>query len=985
MSVVDPTRAPRLPTAAAPPARPVYVGVGDTATFGLFHDAAPPASSLGTPVLLLGPFGNADVTSYRPRRDWAQRLAVGGHPTLRIDLPGMGDSPGGPRDPDRLEAWIAGAADAARWLAATTERHVTVIGIGLGGFVGWCAAAAGAPVDDLVLWAVPSRGSAIVRELKMLSQMQAVAAGSTSEQLMDGVPEGAVMAAGSLLSAETAAALSHVDLAERPLSGDASRRALVLGRDGVAPDERLVDALGAAGVDVTTQPGAGYGDLLMQPSEARTPHATIAAVGAWLDAALARQYLGEPAPSGARLEMEVDGRRIEERPFAVSAAGIPLLGVLSRPALAEPVGGTCLVLLNAGALRRTGPNRMWLELARRWAARGVTVLRIDLARVGDLASEPEDADRPGVYDLHAHYHPQLAGQLREVLAAVHEACRPQHLILTGLCSGAYWTFQAVREDPRVAAGILVNPAVFFGGPRVAAAREREALRNVTSPVLWRKVLSGGVSPGRARQLAAIAGAATLAAVRERLRRLRAPEGPLRAALRGIAPAHQRLTIVFTPAGPFRDELGAAGDLALLDADPRVEVPTLGDLPRAHTLEPLALQRQTHAALDAAIERELARHEDAAGDGAGRDGRPLRVLHVTESLASGVLGVVSTLSERLADQGHEVVVAHGARPETPVDARAVIDPRVRVVALPWRRRTVATQLRAVAALRRLVREVRPDVVHLHSTFAGAVGAAAVPRSVPRIYSPHGYSFSRTSDGRVARAVYRAVEMLIARRVDLVGAVSRSEAAQASGEVRAPRVGVVANGLPELDADRLVAAPERRAPRIVALGRVGPQHQPERAARILARAAEVAEVRWIGGAGSQEPAPGVAALGEHGVPVTGWLSAEAAHRELGEATAMLHWTAWDAQSLAVLEAMARDVVVIASDIPASRELLGDAQVCGTEDEAVALLRAVIEDPDVHERLLESQRRRRRHYSAERMTADWLAVYRTLVAARPITIPT
>src|SRR4051794_21796423 len=99
--------------------------------------------------------------------------------------------------------------------------------------------------------------------------------------------------------------------------------------------------------------------------------------------------------------MVVDGEAIEERPFAVHAGGLTLLGVLSEPAAGRPAADTCLVLLNAGALRRVGPNRIWLELARRWAARGLTVLRIDVARLGDLAAEPEDTERIGIYDLHA--------------------------------------------------------------------------------------------------------------------------------------------------------------------------------------------------------------------------------------------------------------------------------------------------------------------------------------------------------------------------------------------------------------------------------------------------------------------------------------------------------------------------------------------------------------------------------------------------------
>jgi glycosyltransferase involved in cell wall biosynthesis len=727
--------------------------------------------------------------------------------------------------------------------------------------------------------------------------------------------------------------------------------------------------------------------MLLQPSDALTPLATIAQVQEWLDAAPATPAAPVTAVSETRAAVAVDGVEIEERPFPVQAAGVPMLGILSEPASGAPVADTCLVLLNAGALRRTGPNRMWLELARRWAARGVPVLRIDLARVGDLTGAPEDTERIGIYDLHAHYHPELGGQLQEVLGALQDAVQPARFVVGGLCSGAYWTFRALQEDKRVSAGILVNPALFFGGPLVAVAVERDTLRNLRSPRLWRKVLSGGVSRARVRQLAGIVGTAAASKLRELLRRRHAPDGPLRAALAAFAAADQRLTILFTPDEPFRDELEADGDLALLGATPGVEVTTLGDLPRAHTLEPLPLQRQTLALVDAAMERELRRHEEAGAGPRGNGHPPLRALHVTESLASGVLGVVAALTERLARDGHEVVLAHGERPETPVDARTVIDGRVRIVALPWQRRTLGAQVRAAVALRRLARRVRPDVVHLHSTFAGLVGALAVPRSIPRIYTPHGYSISRTSDGLAARTAYRAVEWAIAHRVDLVGAVSRSEAAQAAELVHAPRVGIVANGLPELDRGHLPTVPARPRTVVAALGRIGPARQPEAGARILSAVATRtgADVLWIGGGGTGDDEPGLAALRAAGVPVTGWLSGDEARDALAGATALLHWSAWDAQPLAVLEAMARDVVVVASDLPANRELLGDEQICATEEEAASLLAAVVADDGLRDRFLDSQRRRREHYGADRMARDWLAVYRGLVAARPFVIPT
>ena len=126
-----------------------------------------------TAVLLSPPFGWDEICSYRSRRAWAQQLAAAGHPTLRIDLPSAGDSGGSPNDSGRLDAWTSAVASAAGWLGASTGRtRVAAIGIGLGGMLICRAAANGAPIAEAVLWAVPSKGRAFVRELRAFGRME---------------------------------------------------------------------------------------------------------------------------------------------------------------------------------------------------------------------------------------------------------------------------------------------------------------------------------------------------------------------------------------------------------------------------------------------------------------------------------------------------------------------------------------------------------------------------------------------------------------------------------------------------------------------------------------------------------------------------------------------------------------------------------------------------------------------------------------------
>jgi glycosyltransferase involved in cell wall biosynthesis len=355
---------------------------------------------------------------------------------------------------------------------------------------------------------------------------------------------------------------------------------------------------------------------------------------------------------------------------------------------------------------------------------------------------------------------------------------------------------------------------------------------------------------------------------------------------------------------------------------------------------------------------------------------MRILEVTEASGSGTLGVVCAIAAHAAAEGHEVALAYGERPETPPDLRGAAGPAVELIALPWRTRTPWAQLVAARELRRLVARWRPDVVHLHSTFAGLVGALALGRSAPRVYTAHGFASARTADGAARAAAYRAVERLVAARCDLVGAVSEAEAAIARG-LGARRVVIVPNGVPELDPGGMPAPVHRDGPLVLAAGRIGPARRPAEAARILSAVRDVAATAWIGGGPS--PADEVP-LREAGIPVTGWLPHAEALDRLGGATAYLHWSAWDGQPLAILEAFARDVVVVASDIPANRELLGEHQVCTGEDEAAGLLRRVVTDAALRHELLEAQRARRGEHGARRMSRAWLEHYAACASSAP-----
>jgi glycosyltransferase involved in cell wall biosynthesis len=336
-------------------------------------------------------------------------------------------------------------------------------------------------------------------------------------------------------------------------------------------------------------------------------------------------------------------------------------------------------------------------------------------------------------------------------------------------------------------------------------------------------------------------------------------------------------------------------------------------------------------------------------------------------------VIRLVAQDTAAAGHSVAIAYGVRPETPPDIRTLVGPGIELFRLPWTERSVTAHWNAVRALSNVIRKWNPDVVHLHSSFAGLAGAMVAPRRTVTIFTPHAYPSSMASVGLARRGAYAVLERFASRRATVVGAVSESEAEIARARW-ARRVIVVRNGIRELDQDDRGRVKNGEFTRVSAMGRIGPQRQPSKVARILESVRDLAETEWIGGAPPREP--GLASLARAGVSVSGWLTRDAVMRRLRDSTVYLHWTAWDGQPLSILEALAVDAVVVASDIPPNREILGPSQVCASEKDAVALIRTLLTSDEDRDRALRNQRSRREMYRASRMSRDWLSVYERLL---------
>ncbi len=410
-------------------------------------------------------------------------------------------------------------------------EEVVLVGLRFGGTL--AALVAGEEgVDRLALLAPFARGRAYLREMAVQAQV--------TDVLPDGSPlpksEGVLSVAGFRLEPALTEAVAPLDL--RRSDRAPAPRILLLGSD---PAD-LSALYTAAGASVETGPLPDLASLVSDPEHPRLDAATRDRIVAFAAEGAPPRSIRPPRPTA--IHAPLAGPDWLEKP---ASFGGGLFGIGCQPRAAPP-GSPAVLFVNMGVNVHSGYGRQTTSLARALATTGVRSLRMDLRGAGDSLDRPD-----GGLPLYRH------DALADIRAAVDELIRSGAgpIIVTGTCNGAYLGFHALREDPRIAAAILVNPYCFdwelthggipYGGRPVRHAAAYAAL--LRDGAAWRRLFRGE-TPARA-----ILGALA----RRGLARLRRPAGPA-----PQAPPIAARVAALRRRGARLALLYSAGDLGLID-------------------------------------------------------------------------------------------------------------------------------------------------------------------------------------------------------------------------------------------------------------------------------------------------------------------------------------------------------------------------------------------------------------------------------------
>lgn len=231
---------------------------------------------------------------------------------------------------------------------------------------------------------------------------------------------------------------------------------------------------------------------------------------------------------------------------------------------------------------------------------------------------------------------------------------------------------------------------------------------------------------------------------------------------------------------------------------------------------------------------------------------MRILLAIEAAGGGSGRHVIDLAGELVRQGHHVAVIYSpTRAEPRFEAEIAALPIAALERLPMRRAVGPWDIAAAQAMKRLIARLGPfDIVHAHSSKAGALLRAVAPKGAARVYTPHAFRTMDPALGGTERVAYGVVESLLAHFwTDALIAVAPEEAAHARAlGIPAHKIHTVVNGVaPAPPVDRAGARAELGlSPDDIVVGFVGrlcEQKDPERFARAI-RIAHLADPRIRG---------------------------------------------------------------------------------------------------------------------------------------------
>jgi glycosyltransferase involved in cell wall biosynthesis len=300
---------------------------------------------------------------------------------------------------------------------------------------------------------------------------------------------------------------------------------------------------------------------------------------------------------------------------------------------------------------------------------------------------------------------------------------------------------------------------------------------------------------------------------------------------------------------------------------------------------------------------------------------LKVVHVIEALGGGVYTYFKDLSyyfgedEIAKDLSTTIIYSRNRKEIEPKKIESEFSKKVSLVKIDMVREFSPIQdFKSILHLRKELKKLNPDVIHLHSSKAGVLGRIACFLLFKRkkiFYTPHGYAFLRTDISDLTRKFYWTIEKSFQK---LFGGITI-----ACGDTEyeiAKKIGksyLIRNGIDIEDVNQQSVSHQNQTLTIGIVARITNARNPKLFNAIALRFPDFNFV-WIGDGELNN------VLTAPNIKITGWfMNRNDALKELNIIDIYIQTSLWEGLPIAVLEAMAMKKPVLATNIIGNKDIV------------------------------------------------------------------
>lgn len=302
---------------------------------------------------------------------------------------------------------------------------------------------------------------------------------------------------------------------------------------------------------------------------------------------------------------------------------------------------------------------------------------------------------------------------------------------------------------------------------------------------------------------------------------------------------------------------------------------------------------------------------------------MRIVHVAETIKGGIATYLRELIPFQCDthgQGNVVLIV----PQSQIGELGDISNMV-VVGYPDSHNRIRRSIRVALKCLEVCREFKPDIVHIHSTFAGVSVRPTLRlfhRKIRVLYCPHGWAWDRPLLPFV-RTVIKRIEVFLSRFCDRVICISEHEYRSAiESGFSVPRLALIRNAIAETGAEPCpVDVSAWRRDGCVKLLFVGRLDSQKGVDVVLDAMRHLGNKYQLVIAGASVVSAGSVDMFPENCVSVGWVSPEQLESLYAEASLLVVPSRWEGFGLVAIEGMRAALPVVASNVGALPEIVED----------------------------------------------------------------